>query len=299
LADLPVGMAWRSFSLAACLVVVVAGSGDVLRAGSSSRARHVEEKRFQRQAADLSDALYWWTREPVRSHHRASAARQRLRQEAQRLMADGVWGGTLLDGYALRAPDAVLLVPLPVAGGERGAWQEGPNLPRFLAPRETLVSSSSEKVISSDPQGRTVTRTRRCDGQNCTETTQVHDAGEKFHEDPSFDRNSVDDRLATVSHAMAEELDRMHRSFGGSVDDMFSNIFSNDLTDEGLASSFDVHSSPEVHVNGSTVRSASRVTEMSNGHVITHTRRCEDGHCVENVTESNVGDESPAAKLKL
>ena len=30
---------------------------------------------------------------------------------------------------------------------------------------------------------------------------------------------------------MAEELDRMHRSFG--------NIFSNDLTDEGLASGFE------------------------------------------------------------
>ena len=68
---------------------------------------------------------------------------------------------------------------------------------------------------------------------------QVHDAGEKLHdEDLSFDRNSVDDRLATVSHAMAEELDRMHRSFGGSVDDIFSNIFSNDLTDEGLAFGF-------------------------------------------------------------
>uniref|UniRef100_A0A7S0ZVT7 Uncharacterized protein n=1 Tax=Noctiluca scintillans TaxID=2966 RepID=A0A7S0ZVT7_NOCSC len=293
-------MAWPSLSLAAWLVVVVAGSGDVLRAGSSSRARHVAEKRLQRQARDLSDALYWWTREPVRSHHRASAARQRLRQEAQRLMADGVWGGTLLDGYALRAPDAVLLVPLPDAEGERGAVQEGRNLPRFLAPRETLESSSSEKVISSDPKGRTVMRTRRCDGQNCTETTQVHDAGEKFHdEDPSFDRNSDDDRLATVSHAMAEQLDRMHRDFGGSVDDMFNNIFSNDPTDEGLASGFHVHSSPEVHANGSTVRSASRVTEMSNGHVVTRTRSCEDGRCVENVTESNVGDESPLAKLKL
>ena len=158
----------------------------------------------------------------------------RLRQEAQRLMADGVWDGTLLDGYALRAPDAVLLVPLPVAGIESGAWQEGPNLPRFL-PRETLVSPSSEKVISSDPQSRSVMRTRRCDGQNCTE----NDAGKKFRdEDPNFDRNSVDDRLATVSHAMAEKMGRMHRSFGGSVDDMFK--FSNDLTNEGLASGFDV-----------------------------------------------------------
>ena len=59
LADLLVGMKWRCFSLDACLVVVVAGSFDVLRAGSSSRARQVEQKRFQRQAADLSDALYW------------------------------------------------------------------------------------------------------------------------------------------------------------------------------------------------------------------------------------------------
>ena len=244
--------------------------GDVLRDGSSSRARHVEEKQFQRQAADLSDALYWWTREPVRSHHRAPAARQRLRQDAQRLMADGVWGGTLLGGYALRALDAVLLVLLPVAGGERGAWQEGSNLPRFL-PRETLVSSSSEKVISSDLQGRTVMRTRRCDGKNSTETMQVHDAGEKFHdEDPNFDRNSVDDRLAVVSHAMAEEMDRMHRSFGGSVDDMFK--FSNDLTNEGLAFGFDVHSLPEVHAKAAP-SDRLQVTEMSNGHVITHARR--------------------------
>ena len=66
-------------------------------------------------------------------------------------MADGVWSGTLLDDYAIHAPDAVLLVPLPVAGSERGAWQGGPNLLRFLAPRETLVSSSLEKVISLIP----------------------------------------------------------------------------------------------------------------------------------------------------
>ena len=43
--------------------------------------------------------------------------------------ADGVWDGTLLDEYALRAPDAVLLFRCGVCG----AWQEGPNFPRFLA----------------------------------------------------------------------------------------------------------------------------------------------------------------------
>ena len=54
-------------------------------------------------------------------------------------------------------------------------------------------------------------RDQAFDGQNCTETMQVHDAGEKFHdEDLGFDRNSLDDRLATVSHAMAEKLDHMH-----------------------------------------------------------------------------------------
>ena len=61
----------------------------------------------------------------------------------------------MLDEYALRALDASS-VPMPVAGGERDACQEGPDLPRFLAPRETLVPLSSEKVISSDPQGRAV-----------------------------------------------------------------------------------------------------------------------------------------------
>ena len=41
-----------------------------------------------------------------------------------------------------------------------------------------------------------------------TRTMQVHDAGGNFHDDDlSFDRNSVDDRPATVSHAMAEVLD--------------------------------------------------------------------------------------------
>ena len=50
-------------------------------------------------------------------------------QEEQRLI-DGVWGETLLDEYALR--DLVAsFVPMPVAGGERDAWQEDPNLPRF------------------------------------------------------------------------------------------------------------------------------------------------------------------------
>ena len=87
-----------------------------------------------------------------------------------------------------------------------------------------------------------------CDGQICTETMQVHDAGEKFHDgDLSFDRNSIDDRLATVSHATVEKLDHMHRNFGGNVDDMFGNIFSNDLTDENLALVFEYTVTPEVY----------------------------------------------------
>ena len=217
-------MAWWCFSLVTCLVVVVVGSGDVLRAGSFSCARHVREKRFQRQAADLSNALYWCTREPVRSHHRASAARQRLGQEVQRLMADGVCE------YALRAPDAVLLVPLPVAGGERGAWQEGPNLLRFLAPRETLVSSSCE-VFSSDPPGRTVIRTRRSMARTaqrrCMCTTQERSFTMKI-------QASAVTLLTAVWRLSPMPWQRSWiacRSFGGSVDDMFSNIFSNDLTD--------------------------------------------------------------------
>ena len=69
---------------------------------------------------------------------------------------------------------------------------------------------------------------------------QVHDAGEKFHDgDLSFDRNSINDCRATVSHTTAEKLDHRHRNFGGNVDDMFSNIFSNDLTDEDLALVFE------------------------------------------------------------
>ena len=42
------GMACWCFTLDACLVVVVAGSGDVLRTGSFPCARHVEERCFQR-----------------------------------------------------------------------------------------------------------------------------------------------------------------------------------------------------------------------------------------------------------
>ena len=64
---------------------------------------------------------------------------------------------------------------------------------------------------------------------------QVHDAGEKLHaEDPSLDRNSV----ITVWRQSPMPWRRSWiacRSFGGNVDDMFSNIFFNDLTDAGLA----------------------------------------------------------------
>ena len=56
------------------------------------------------------------------------------------------------------------------------------------------------------------------------------------------------------------------------MDIMFSNNFSNDLTDERPALGFE-YSSPEVHANGSTVRSASGVAEMSYEHVITHSAR--------------------------
>ena len=56
-------------------------------------------------------------------------------------------------------------------------------------------------------------------------TGQVHGAGEKFHgENPNFDRNSVITALATVSHAMAEKLDRMPqfwRKFGRHVQQHF------------------------------------------------------------------------------
>ena len=149
------GMACWCFALDACLVVVVAGSGDILRAGSFPCARHVDE------TASSLRCTVWWTREPVRSHHRASAARQRLGQEVQCLMADGVWGGTFLDEYALRAPDAAL----PVAGGPHSVEDQ--------------------------------------DNASARRRGNFHD------EDLSFDRNSVDDRPATVSHAMAEVLDRM------------------------------------------------------------------------------------------
>ena len=61
------------------------------------------------------------------------------------------------------------------------------------------------------------------------------------------------------------------------------------------ASGLDVHSSPEVHAAGSTVRSASAsgVTMMSNGHVVTPTSSREDGHYMNNVTVGKVGDASP------
>jgi hypothetical protein len=213
-------------------------------------------------------------------------------------MADGVWGGSLLDEYAVRVPDVLLVVPLPDVEKSGSAVHADRDVPRFLAPHETLDSSSFEKVISSDPQNHTVMRTRRCDGRNCTETTQVYGAGEKLlDEEPNFDRDFVDHRLATVSQEMAEELERMHRSFGANLDDMFRD-FSASPVDEGTASSFDAHRLPEApaNVTGHST-SMSRVTEMSNGHVITRSRSCKDGHCVENVTESTVEDEVPSAKM--
>ena len=57
LVDLPVGMAWRCFFLDACLVVVVAGSGDVLEL-DPFLACHAEENWFLRHAAVFSDALF-------------------------------------------------------------------------------------------------------------------------------------------------------------------------------------------------------------------------------------------------
>ena len=56
----------------------------------------------------------------------------------------------------------------------------------------------------------------------------------------------------------------MHRSF--------NDIFSNDLTDEGLASGFEY----TVHQKFMTIRSAPGVVEMSNGHEITHSAREHD-----------------------
>ena len=78
----------------------------------------------------------------------------------------------------------------------------------FWLLKKTLVSSSLRRSSVLIPRPHS-DEDQACDGQNCTETMQVHDAGEKFHdEDLSFDRNSVDDCLVT----MAEELDHMHRS---------------------------------------------------------------------------------------
>ena len=59
-------------------------------------------------------------------------------------MADGVWSGSLLVSkpfYSRRCLSLRVSV----------APDKGPNLLRFLAPRETLVSSSLMKVISLIP----------------------------------------------------------------------------------------------------------------------------------------------------
>ena len=60
--------------------------------------------------------------------------------------------------------------------------------------------------------------------------------------------------------AMTVEPDSMHRSFGGNVDHC---LISCCPTVVDLVSNLDVYSLPEVHVTGSTVLLASRVTEMS------------------------------------
>ena len=67
-------------------------------------------------------------------------------------------------------------------------------------------------------------------------------------------------------------------------------LFSFCPTVDDLAFGLDVHGLPEVHATGSTVLLASRVTEMSNRYVVTPTISREDGHYVNIVTVSNVGD---------
>ena len=53
---------------------------------------------------------------------------------------------------------------------------------------------------------------------------------------------------------------------------------------------FKVHSLPEEHAIGSTVRPDSRVTELSNKYVVTITRSREDEHYVYIVQVDNDGD---------
>ena len=110
----------------------------------------------------------------------------------------------------------------------------------------------------------------------------------------------MDDRLAAVSHAIAVEPDRMTEVLKKVWITVYC-IFSNTPIVENLASSLDVHSSPEIHAAGSTVRSASAsgVTEMSNGHVVTPTSSREDGHCMDNVTVGNTKTKSLICAQRL
>ena len=68
-------------------------------------------------------------------------------------------------------------------------------------------------------------------------------------------------------------------------------IFSHAPTVETSVPNPDAHSSPKVHAAGSTMRSASasRVTEMSNGHMIIPKSSREAGRYVDNVTVGNGG----------
>ena len=120
LADLPVGMAWRCLFLDACLVVVVAGFSDVLRAGSFFLPITLKRIGFYGMwqyspmhcLVDPRGCLFPPSRVGCMAQARTGGA-----------TLDGVWSGTLLNEYAICAPDAVFLVPLPVAG-KRGTRQK-------------------------------------------------------------------------------------------------------------------------------------------------------------------------------
>ena len=80
MADLPVGTMYWCFFLDACLVVVVAGSDDVLRAGFFLPVT-LRELASTICGSPLRCTV-WWTRESVRSHRREWVVWHRLGQEA-------------------------------------------------------------------------------------------------------------------------------------------------------------------------------------------------------------------------
>lgn len=272
-----------------------------------------------------------------------SAARDRLGQEASLLQNENPQAAALLSSYAQNAPPTVLLMPvdtpsMPTSSDEvhkrleKQQSSSGEQQPQASAQTMATASSEYEESLSEpDGNGHVVVRTVNCKDGRCVQRmqrstlpkdasnpTSLGSEGDSLpastgvsnsQEEPLTGSwpgigRSMMSPLSSAVRAMAQDMERVHQSFGRDsfgFDDFIKDAFKErkmpdwddfnpglDSMDLGTGQGEELKASDKDN-QAKTVEplsaSHSTDTRISNGRLVTRTRRCQNGDCETRIVE--------------